>query len=148
METTSHSLPPKLEQIVQKFQRINEPKRRYEYLLWFAKRVPPLPDMDKTSENRVPGCVSQVYLSASLQDGNIFYRGDADAQIPKGLVGFLMEGLNGVTPEEVIHLSPHFIQETGLNMSLTPSRSNGFYNIFQSMKQWATALELDKSNSR
>ncbi len=143
METTPHSIPPKLDQIVQKFQKINEPKRRYEYLLWFAKRVPPLLDTDKTPANRVPGCVSQVYLAASLQDGNIFYRADADAQIPKGLVGFLMEGLNGVTPEDVIQLQPHFIQKTGLNMSLTPSRSNGFYNIFQAMKQRAIALQSD-----
>jgi cysteine desulfuration protein SufE len=140
METTSHSPPPKLEQIVQKFQTIKEPKRRYEYLLSFAKRVPPLRDVDKTSTNRVPGCVAQVYLTASLQEGNIFYCADADAQIPKGLVGFLIEGLNGVTPEEVIHLPPDFIKETGLNMSLTPSRSNGFYNIFQSMKQRAIIL--------
>lgn len=136
----TQQLPPNLEQIIQKFQRITEPKRRYEYVLWFAKRVPPFPEADKTPENRVPGCVSQVYLAASLQDGHIFYRADSDAQIPKGLVGFLMEGLNGLTPEEVIHLPPDFIKETGLNMSLTPSRSNGFYNIFKSMKQKAIAL--------
>ncbi len=140
METIPHSLPPKLEHIVQKFQKIKEPKRRYEYLLSFAKRVPPLLDIDRTPANRVPGCVSQVYLAASLQEGKIVYCADADAQIPKGLVGFLMEGLNGVTPEEVIHLPPDFIQRTGLNVSLTPSRSNGFYNIFLSMKQRAIIL--------
>lgn len=140
MNPQTQPLPPNLERIIQKFQRITEPKRRYEYLLWFAKRVPPFPEVDKVAENRVPGCVSQVYITATLQDGNIFYCADADAQIPKGLVGFLMEGLNGVAPEEVVQLSPDFIQRTGLDVSLTPSRSNGFYNIFKTMQQRAIAL--------
>lgn len=140
MTSTDQPLPPKLEKILHKFQRITEPKQRYEYLLWFAKRVPPFPDEDKMPAHRVPGCVSQVYLTATLQDGSIVYHADADAQIPKGLVGLLMEGLNGVTPEEVEQLSPDFIQRTGLDVSLTPSRSNGFYNIFKTMQQRAIAL--------
>ncbi len=139
MTSTAQQLPPNLERILQKFQRITEPKRRYEYLLWFAKRVPPFPEVDKISDHRVPGCVSQVYLTATLQDGGIVYHADADAQIPKGLVGLLMEGLNGVTPETVVQLSPDFIQRTGLDVSLTPSRSNGFYNIFKTMQQRAIA---------
>ncbi|MEO1146995.1 MAG: SufE family protein [Cyanobacteria bacterium J06638_22] len=141
MTSITRPLPPKLERIIQKFQSITEPKRRYEYLLWFAKRVPSFPDADKIPANRVPGCVSQVYLTATLQDGSIVYCADADAQIPKGLVGLLMEGLNGATPTEVMQLTPDFIQQTGLNVSLTPSRSNGFYNIFKTMQQRAIALQ-------
>jgi cysteine desulfuration protein SufE len=140
MTSTTQQLPPNLEQILQKFQRITEPKRRYEYLLWFAKRVPPFPDEVNSPAHRVPGCVSQVYLTATLRDGCIFYQADADAQITKGLVGLLIEGLNGIPPEEVVQLSPDFIQRTGLNVSLTPSRSNGFYNIFKTMQQRAIAL--------
>ncbi|MEL6224284.1 MAG: SufE family protein [Cyanobacteria bacterium J06627_8] len=140
MTSTAQQLPPKLEKILQKFQRITEPRQRYEYVLWFAKRVPPFPDEDKMPAHRVPGCVSQVYLTATLQEGSIVYHADADAQIPKGLVGLLMEGLNGVTPEEVVQLSPDFIKRTGLDVSLTPSRSNGFYNIFKTMQQRAIAL--------
>ncbi|NER35411.1 MAG: SufE family protein [Oscillatoria sp. SIO1A7] len=140
MTSTTQQLPPNLEKIIKKFQRITEEKRRYEYLLWFAKRMPPFPDEAKIPAYRVPGCVSQVYVTATLQDGCIVYQADADAQIPKGLVGLLIEGLNGMPPEEVVQLSPDFIQLTGLNVSLTPSRSNGFYNIFKTMQQRAIAL--------
>ena len=140
MTSTAQQLPPNLEKILQKFQRITEPKRRYEYLLWFAKRVPPFPAEDKLPDYKVQGCVSQVFLTATLEDGSIVYHADADAQIPKGLVGLLMEGLNGTSPEEVAQLSPDFIKRTGLDVSLTPSRSNGFYNIFKAMQQRAIAL--------
>lgn len=138
----SQPLPPNLERIVQRFQQISEPRRRYEFLLWFAKRVPELSEADKVPENKVLGCVSQVYITATLKDSRIFFHGDSDAQITKGLVGLLIEGLNGLTPHEIAQLTPEFIQRTGLDISLTPSRSNGFYNIFKTMQRQAIACQL------
>jgi cysteine desulfuration protein SufE len=93
----------------------------------------------------VQGCVSQVYITADLEDGKLHYRGDSDAQLVKGLVGLLIEGLNGLTPEEILQVTPDFIEETGLKVSLTPSRANGFYNIFQLMKKKALGFELGMS---
>lgn len=136
MSTTSF-LPDALARIVERFQRHSDPKRRYEQLLWYAKRVPDFPESDKLPENKVSGCVSQVYITAKLTDGKVSFQGDSDAQLVKGLVGLLIEGLSGLTPTEISQVSPDFIQDTGLNVSLTPSRANGFYNIFQLMKKKA-----------
>ena len=137
---TSSTLPTNLAEIVERFKRHTEPKRRYEQLLWYAKQLEGLPEAEKTPENQVQGCTSQVFITASLQDGNVYYRGDSDAQLVKGLVALLVKGLNGLTPTQVIQVSPDFIEETGLKVSLTPSRANGFYNILQLMKK--KALEL------
>lgn len=145
MSSTSSSLPEKLERIVEKFKRRSNPKQRYEQLLWYAKKLPAMPEETKTEENKVKGCVSQVYITASLEDGKVWYQGDSDAQLVKGLVAFLIEGLNGLTPQEIIQVTPDFIEETGLKVSLTPSRANGFYNIFQTMKKKALGFELGMS---
>lgn len=138
---TALSPTPQLDQLIQRFQKAIDPKQRYEYLLWFAKRLPPFPVSDKIPENKVAGCVSQVYITATLTEGKVIFQGDSDAQITKGLVGFLIEGLNGLTPDTILQLTPDFIQETGLNVSLTPSRANGFYNIFNLMKAKAHQLQ-------
>jgi cysteine desulfuration protein SufE len=53
-----------------------------------------------------------------------------------------MEGLSGLTPAEIVTITPYFIQDTGLNVSLRPSCANGFYNIFQITKK---ALESQGS---
>jgi cysteine desulfuration protein SufE len=127
---------------VQKFQRRTDPKQRYEQLLWYANKLEPLPETAKIPDNKVNGCVSQVYITADLQDGKIWYKGDSDAQLVKGLVAFLIEGLNGLTPQEVLAVTPDFIAQTGLQVSLTPSRANGFYNIFQLMKKKAYGFEM------
>lgn len=142
MSSTETSLPPKLAKIVDRFQRRSNPKQKYEQLLWYAKKLPPMPESGKTEENKVKGCVSQVYITADLQDGKVCYQGDSDAQLVKGLVAFLIEGLNNLTPEEIVQLEPDFIEDTGLQVSLTPSRANGFYNIFQMMKKKALGFQL------
>ncbi|WP_416671372.1 SufE family protein [Egbenema bharatensis] len=147
MPPASRPLPPNLERIVQRFQQITEPKRRYEYLLWFAKRVPVLPETEQVTANQVPGCVSQVYIKADLHDGKVTFRGTSDAQITKGLAGLLIEGLNGLTPDEILQLTPDFIQQTGLDISLTPSRSNGFYNIFRFMQAQVATFQSANASS-
>jgi cysteine desulfuration protein SufE len=142
----NNSLPPALAKIVKRFQRAHEPKRRYEQLIWYAQKLPEFPESDKTPENKVPGCVSQVFVTASLDDEKITYQGDSDSQLTKGLLALLIEGLNGSTPSEIVQLTPDFIQETGLNVSLTPSRANGFYNIFKTMQKKALESQASVSN--
>ena len=137
MSSSTTPLPSKLAKIVDRFKRRSNPKQKYEQLLWYAKKLPPMPESAKTEENKVKGCVSQVHITASLEDGKVFYQGDSDAQLVKGLVAFLIEGLNELPPEEIIKVEPNFIEDTGLKVSLTPSRSNGFFNIFQMMKKKA-----------
>lgn len=142
MPSSTAPLPTSLTRIVQRFQRLSQPKQRYEQLLWFAKRLKEFPESDKVSENKVPGCVSQVYITAQLDDGKVWFQGDSDSQLVKGLVALLIEGLNGLTPAEILRISPDFIQDTGLNVSLTPSRANGFYNIFKAMQHKALEYQL------
>lgn len=137
MSSTETSLPPKLAKIVDRFQRRTDPKQKYKQLLWYAQKLPVMPDTGKTEANKVKGCVSQVYVTADLKDGKVQYQGDADAQLVKGLLAFLIEGLNELPPAEIAQVKPDFIEDTGLKVSLTPSRANGFYNIFKMMQQKA-----------
>jgi cysteine desulfuration protein SufE len=141
MSSAALSLPDSLAKVVNRFERLSEPKRRYELLIWFAKRLPELDDMARTPENKVQGCTSQVFITARLADQKVYFAGDSDSQLVKGLVALLVEGLSGLPPEVVGALSPEFIQTTGLNVSLTPSRSNGFYNIFRAMQLKALAYQ-------
>lgn len=140
MSTTSAELPAALAKIVQRLQNTTDPKQKYQRLIWFAQKLPEFPEADKTEENKVSGCTSQVFITAHLEDGNVMYDGDSDSQLVKGLVAILVQGLNGLTPPQILALTPDFIQDTGLNVSLTPSRVNGFYNIFKMMQQKALIL--------
>ncbi len=75
MSSTLDSLPPALAKIVQRFKRASEPKRRYEQLIWYAQKLNEFPEAEKLPENKVPGCVSQVYITAALDDGKVVFSG-------------------------------------------------------------------------
>ena len=51
-----------------------------------------------------------------------------------------MQGLSGCSPADIVRIQPDFIQQLGLSQALTPSRSNGFLNIFELMQ--AKSLRL------
>jgi cysteine desulfuration protein SufE len=130
----------KLDQIVERLKTTSDPKRRYEYVLWLAKKLQPLPDAYRNDAFKVKGCVSQVYVVGQLVDGKLHWQGDSDAAITKGLLALLIEGLEGLEPSAATKLDPSFLADTGLQGSLTPSRANGFLNILKMMQAQAQAL--------
>jgi cysteine desulfuration protein SufE len=129
-----------LDQIVQRLASTADPKRRYEFVLWLAKKLEPLPEEFRNDAFKVKGCVSQVYVVGQLRDGTLHWQGDSDAAITKGLLALLIEGLEGLTPDQACAIDPGFIAATGLQASLTPSRANGFLNILRMMQSQAQAL--------
>gem|GEM_PF-101011 len=142
MSSPTH-LPEAIDRIVQRFQRLSDPKQRYEQLILYGKKLEAFPEALKTPDNKVQGCVSQVYVVAKL-DANerVVFSGDSDALISKGFVGLLSVCMGGLTQKEIELLTPDFIKDTGLVASLTPSRANGFYNVFKKMQQQAMEIEL------
>ena len=129
-----------LDRMVEKLGSTADPKRRYEYVLWLAKKLEPMPAEQQTEAIKVKGCVSQVFVQGRLDKGLMRWQGDSDALITKGLLALLIQGLDGLTPEQVQSMDPAFIAATGLQASLTPSRANGFLNILRTMQQQARDL--------
>ena len=131
---------PVLDSMVERLAGTADPRRRYEYVLWLAKKLEPLPEEFRNEAFKVKGCVSQVYVVGQLRDGQMHWLGDSDAAITKGLLALLITGLEGLTPEQAGAVDPAFIAATGLQASLTPSRANGFLNILGTMQAQARAL--------
>ncbi|MBM5815563.1 MAG: SufE family protein [Cyanobacteria bacterium K_Offshore_surface_m2_239] len=132
---------PALDQMVERLSGSSDPRRRYEYVLWLGKKLQPLPDTFRQDTYKVKGCASQVYVVGELREGQLHWQGDSDAAITKGLLAFLIQGMEGLTPEQVVALDPAILTATGLQASLTPSRANGFLNIFRMMQAQARQLQ-------
>ncbi len=131
-----------LDNLIARLQSTSNLKRRYEYVLWLAKSLPILSKELHVDTTKVKGCISEVYVLGELVNGKIQWKGYSDALITKGLLAFLIKGLNDLTPIEVLSINENFIEMTGLSKSLTPSRANGFLNIFLKMKAQSKNLAL------
>ena len=127
----------KLFKQVDKLKNSEDPKRKYEYILWLGKKLKVPNNNILIPENKVQGCVSEVFVKASFLEGKLYWEGYSDALITKGLLAFLINGMNELTPYQVVNINNKFIEDTGLKASLTPSRSNGFLNILLKMKSQA-----------
>lgn len=144
---TLEDLPGSLRRIVGAFQMVPDPMQRYKQLLFFASKLKPLASEAHVEENRVKGCVSQVWVLPEMRDdGLVYFQADSDSQLTKGLAALLVEGLSGCTPQEVLSVSPDFIEMLGLKQSLTPSRNNGFLNMLKMMQK--KTLELLVSQAK
>ena len=129
-----------LDRLAEKLNGTSDARKRYEYVLWLAKKLPAMGQELQTEDRRVQGCVSQVFIHSSLDNGVLHWQGASDALITKGLLALLIQGLDGLTPAEVMAVDPAFIAATGLQASLTPSRANGFLNILRMMQAQASRL--------
>lgn len=145
-------MTPELKKVTDAFAAIEQEQVRYKQLLYMAKttkEVNNLPESSKIPENKVPGCLSTVFVDGTAEyndeigDYVVHFVGDSDGLMTKGLVALLVRCLSGNTAEAIQKVDPQFIKFARIDQSLTPGRNNGFLNMLQSMKN--KALQLDEA---
>ena len=122
--------PAQLLELIEEFQEVEDQMERLEMVFGMADEVVAFPVEDWTDSTRILGCQSEAHVQVRLDDGKVLMAGGADAQLVQGLMGILTIAINGSAPAQALLLSPEFAQEMGILNSLSPSRSNGFRNMF------------------
>ncbi|KAG6510941.1 sufE-like protein 1, chloroplastic/mitochondrial [Zingiber officinale] len=143
-------IPPKLRDIIALFQSVPEPKAKYQQLLHYGARLPPLDPAFKIDAYRVRGCVSQVWVRAFADPDDpaaVRFEADSDSALTKGLAALLVSGLSGSPATVIARVPPDFVQLLGLRQSLTPSRNNGFLNMLKLMQQKALQLYIEDAKA-
>ena len=133
-------LEQRQQQVIEEFSIFIDWMDKYEYLIELGKELEPMPDADKTDQNIIKGCQSQVWLTANFADGLVTFRADSDAIITKGIIGLLVKVLSGLPPKEIIDADLHFIDAIGLRENLSPTRSNGLVSMIKQIKMYALAF--------
>lgn len=119
-----------LSELIEEFQEIEDKMERLEMVFDLADEVNLLP-IDQWSEaTRVHGCQSEAHVKVELVDSNVNFQSGADSKLVQGLMGILTMAIHGISADEVLTLTPDFATEMGILNSLSPSRSNGFRNMF------------------
>ena len=142
-----YGMTPKLKKYSDDLKKVNDDRLRYQQLFFLASQCEKMDPSLKTDQNKVSGCLSTVHVHANRSDGKIYYQGDSDAQLTKGLVALLINGLSGCTNDDIQKVNPEFIQYAGIGTSLTPGRNNGFLNMLRLMKYKANELEKASSSN-
>jgi cysteine desulfuration protein SufE len=111
------------------------------YIMELGQKMPVMNEADKTEDNIVKGCQSKVWLSARLNDERIFFTGDSNTAITKGLVSLLIRIFNGQSPETILNADLYFMKKIGMERFIGTQRSNGFASMIKQMKLYALAFK-------
>lgn len=111
------------------------------YIMELGQKLPEMPESEKTDDNIVKGCQSKVWLTASMDGGNIFFKADSNTAITKGLVSLLIRIFNGHTPSDILNADLYFMNRIGMERFIGTQRSNGFAAMIKQMKLYALAFK-------
>ncbi|MGX5665570.1 SufE family protein [Rhizobium daejeonense] len=130
-----------LQQMIDDFAYLDDWEDRYRYVIELGKALPDLPETEKTAENKVKGCASQVWLSTHVHEGDdpvIDFSGDSDAHIVRGLVAIVLAAYSGKHASEIVKLDAiDLFSQIGLIEHLSAQRANGLRSMIQRIREEA-----------
>ena len=127
--------------IVNEFKSYSHWEERYKHLISLGKSLNAMNESDKSEVNKIKGCQSQVWLSASLSGDKVTFSADSDASIVKGIVALLLHVYSERTPDEILAISQDFIDEIGLRQHLSMSRANGLSSMLKQITFYGMAFK-------
>ena len=130
-----------LSEVEETFGLLDDWEDRYRYLIDLGRNLPPFPEEARIEENKVRGCVSQVWLIAAPAPDNpdhMVFAGDSDAHIVRGLVALMLLIFSDKSREEILATDARAILDRlGLAQHLSPMRTNGLYSMLQRIGEMA-----------
>lgn len=143
---------PRAQQLLDAFEMLGDWEERYRYLIELGRQLPPIPPEAHNEINRVRGCMSQVWLEARIEAGpagRLWFAGDSDAHIVKGLIALLFKVLDGRPAHEILEIDiSRLFEQLGLANHITVNRRNGFYAMVEKIKTLASVTDSARDDRR
>jgi len=125
-----------LDRLYTTFDMLEDWEDRYRVILDLGNKLPEVPEEGKTEENRIRGCVSQVWMIPKVDEKDpqtLDFIADSDSHIVKGLIAILRLVYSGKKFDEIREINMEEIfKRLGLEDHIRPNRRNGLY----SMGEW------------
>ena len=140
--------PEQLSELIEDFKSIDDRMERLEYVFDLASEVNELPTSEWDDSTRITGCQSEAHVRVDLEDKNVRLYSGADSKLVQGLMGILTIAIDQQPIETAQALTPDFAVEMGILNSLSPSRSNGFRNMFDKVMNDLSGLNNGRGSTR
>ena len=133
--------PEQLSELIEDFKSIDDRMERLEYVFDLASEVNELPTSEWDDSTRITGCQSEAHVRVDVEDRSVRLYAGADSKLVQGLMGILTIAIDQQPIETAQALKPDFAVEMGILNSLSPSRSNGFRNMFDKVMNDLSGVE-------
>ena len=115
-------------------------KDRLQLLLEFSNELPELPERYRDHPDlleKVEECQSPVYIFVEIVDGRVHLHATAPAESPttRGFASILVQGLDGLTVDEVLDVPGDYPQSLGHAEARSPLRVRGMTGMLGRVKR-------------
>lgn len=133
------TIAAELDALTEDFDLLESWEEQLGYVIDLGRDLPRLQESERTDENRVRGCASQVWVvSRRRPDGRLEFRAESDAAIPQGLIAVLLRLYSGRAPQEIAALDPQVaVDRLKLGSMLTSQRANGLAAMVERIRREA-----------
>tara|TARA_B100001123_G_scaffold61889_1_gene67720 strand:- start:703 stop:1140 length:438 start_codon:yes stop_codon:yes gene_type:complete len=133
------ALPEDFNDLVETLEFLDDWEERYKFIIDLGRELEPLPEAAYTDENKVRGCMSQVWMIHEMREIGgervIHLQADSDAHIVKGLIAVLMVLYSDKTPAQVLAVDVEdAFRQLQLEEHLSANRRNGFFSMIDRIK--------------
>lgn len=127
------------DEIVEEFTMLNgDMEKILFHIISLSQILPLMPIEYKADNNLIKGCHSKVWLAAEEESDSVYFYGDSDTLISKGLVSLLLRIFNGQHRDEILSADLYFIKQSQLERFIGTKRSNGFSAMIDQIKSCVT----------
>lgn len=133
-------LSERQQEIIDEFQFFESWMDKYQYLIDLGKDLEPMAETEKTENNLVRGCQSQVWMVLDGSPDEVTIRANSDAAIVSGLIALVVRLYSGASARDIVQTEPKFVDALGLSQHLSPTRANGLASMLTRLKAEAAAL--------
>lgn len=132
------SLPPSLAAIREDFLALSVPDR-LQLLLEFSDTLPVVPEelIDPEAWERVEECQSPVFITVETTPAQVTVYATAPEEAPttRGFASILVQGLHGMSPDQVLAVPPDFPLQLGLQNAVSMLRLRGMSGMLWRIKR-------------
>jgi cysteine desulfuration protein SufE len=133
-------------EIIDEFSLFDDWMDRYQYLIDLGRKLPDLPEEEKTDDRLLDGCQSQVWLITEGDAERLEFRAISDAAIVSGLIALILRVYSGRSAGEILDSEPEFVREIGLSQHLSPTRANGLNAMLGEIRRQAELALVTAGN--
>ena len=135
------NIQERIGQVKERFLKFSDWEDRYKELIELGKDLKNYPEDKREDKYLVKGCQSQVWLYPEFKDGRVYFCGDSDAVLVKGIVGLLVYVYSEATPDQILGTKPDFLKEVGITEHLSMNRSNGLASMVKQMQMYSVVFK-------
>ena len=136
------SIKERTEEVRAKFASFADPDDKWKFLLDLARAHKGMDAALKDEKFIIQGCASTMYLVPKFDGAKIHFEMDVEGGttnplISRGLGALALKIYNDMAPADILAVDPKFFQDIGLNVGLSPTRSNGFASLVKQIYLYA-----------